>query len=122
LINAKLVSFDETKTGASYLFENTNKESIVSSVAEFFNKEQYKLEEGVPDDGIYGTGSPAMRALFGGLVKRFKFKITILEESGNVRMTLDKAMSGALGGALGYSKMNKEHVRLVSGLKSLVAE
>ncbi len=118
----KLISYDETKTGASYLFENTDKESIANSVEEFFKREQYKLEEGAPDDGIYGTGSPALRALFGGLVKRYKFKIAILEESGNVRMTIDKAMSGALGGALGYSKMNKEHSRLVSGLKSLATE
>ncbi len=35
-------------------------------------------------------------------------------------MSLDKAMSGALGGALGYSKMNKEHARVAAGLKSLV--
>ncbi len=116
----KLISYDETKTGASYLFENTDKESIASSVEEFFKREQYKLEEGTPDDGVYGIGSPALRALFGGLVKRYKFKITILEEAGNVRMSLDKAMSGALGGALGYSKMNKEHARVAAGLKSLV--
>ncbi len=122
MLNAKLVSFDETKKGASYLFENTNKESVASSVAEFFGKEQYKLEEGTPDDGIYGIGSSALRAILGGLVKRNKFKVTIQEESGNVRMSLDKAMSGALGGALGYSKMKKEYNRVASGLKSLVHE
>ena len=118
----KLISFDETKTGASYVFDNANKDSVANSVAEFFKKEQYKLEEGTPEDGTYGTGSPALRALFGGLVKRYKFKIKILEESGNIRMSIDKAMSGALGGALGYSKMNKEHARVASGLKSLVSE
>ena len=122
MLNAKLISFDETKTGASYLFENTNKESVSSSVAEFFGKEQYKLEEGTPDDGIYGTGNAALRAIFGGLVRRFKFKVTVLEESGNVRMSVDKAMSGALGGALGYSKMKKEQARVAAGLKSLVQE
>ncbi len=122
MLNAKLISFDETKEGASYLFENTNRESVANSVGEFFGKEQYKLEEGTPDDGVYGTGSKALRAIFGGLVKRNKFKVTIQEESGNVRMSLDKAMSGALGGVLGYKKMKKEHARLVSGLKSIVQE
>jgi hypothetical protein len=122
LINAKLIAFDETKTGASYLFENANKESVVSSVVEFFKREQYKLEEGAEDDGICGIGSPALRAVLGGLVKRNKFKVSIQEESGNVRMSLDKAMSGALGGALGYNKMKKEYNRVASGLKSLVRE
>lgn len=122
MLNAKLISFDETSKGAAYLFENTDRESVARSVGEFFGKEQYKLEEGTPDDGVYGTGSKALRALFGGLVKRYKFKVTIHEESGNVRMSVDKAMSGALGGALGYSKMKKEHARLVSGLKSIAQE
>ena len=122
MLNAKLISFDETSEGASYLFENTNKESVASSIAEFFEKEQYKLEEGTPDDGVYGTGSAALRAIFGGLVKRYKFKVSIHEESGNVRMLVDKAMSGALGGVLGYSKMKKEHTRVLSGLKSIVQE
>ena len=122
MLNAKLIAFDETAKGVSYLFENTDRESLASSVAEFFGKEQYKLEEGTPDDGIYGTGSAALRALFGGLVKRYKFRVTIREESGNVRMSVDKAMSGALGGALGYSKMKKEYGRLVSGLKSIAQE
>lgn len=122
MFNGKLISFDETKTGASYLFENTNKESVVNSVAEFFGKEQYKLEEGTPDEGIYGTGSAALRAILGGFIKRNKFKITILEESGNVRMSLDKAMSGAMGGVVGHNKMKKEFNRLAAGLKSLAQE
>ncbi len=122
MLNAKLISSDETSDGVSYLFENTNRESVASSVGEFFEKKQYKLEEGTPDDGMYGTGSKALRAIFGGFVKRYKFKVKILEESGNVRMSLDKGMSGAMGGVLGYKKMKKEHARIVSGLKSIVQE
>ncbi len=122
MLDAKLISFDETPEGASYLFGNTDRESVARSVAEFFGKEQYKLEEGTSEDGIYGTGSPALRAIFGGLVKRYKFKVTINEESGNVRMSVNKAMSGALGGVLGYQKMKKEHTRVVTGLKSIGQE
>ena len=61
-----------------------------------------------------------MRVLFGGLAKRNKFAVTVLQnaESG-FAVDIDKAMSGAMGGVIGVSKMDKEFQRIQEMLSSL---
>jgi hypothetical protein len=117
--NAKLLSQEEDKKVASYLFQNTDSTGLANAVGSFFNAEGYKLEEGTPEEGIYGKGSGALRALFGGWAKRFKFKVKISPESGKVRLKISKAMSGAVGGIMGHSEMNREFARLKKKVQSL---
>jgi hypothetical protein len=109
---AKLLSQGEDKNGAFYLFQDTDPAGLAASVATFFKAEGYKLEEGTPQNGDYGKGSEAMRVLFGGLTKRFKFRVQISAEAGKVRLSFAKAMSGAAGGIMGHSAMGKEFARL----------
>jgi hypothetical protein len=117
--NAKLLSHEEDKEGVSYLFQNTDPASLATVVGSFFVAEGYKLEEGTPEDGTYGKGSGGRRVLFGGFAQRFKFRVKIFPVSGMVRLKISKAMSGAGGGVIGYSAMNKELARITKMWQSL---
>ncbi len=84
-------------------------EELAQKVSVLFQGRGYKLEEGTVMDGVYASGSAAARILVGGLANRNKFSIKIEQgQGGNCTVMLDKAMSGAMGGIIGVSKMNKE--------------
>jgi len=95
-------------------------EQVANSLASFFEAEGYKLESGVPTDGIYGIGSDVMRVLFGAFAKRYSFNIKVVESGSGSTVFIDKAISGAMGGAIGYSKMKKELVRIQEGAQKAV--
>jgi len=86
-------------------------------VADFFDGEGYRLESGTRVDGVFGKGSDVLRALLGGFVKRYKFRVEIEAQQLSVRLTLSKAMSGWLGGAMGASQMKRETTRVVEALE-----
>ncbi len=95
-------------------------EELADKVAELFSAHGYKLEEGTKYQGVYGNGSAAMRVLFGGLAKRNKFSITILQNADNgFAVDVDKAMSGAMGGIIGVSKIDNEFNRIQQMLANL---
>ena len=114
----KLVSFQPEKKGGTFCFQGTNAAALASEVSAFFTRQGYKLEVGAPANGIYGTGSDLMRMLLGGFVARYKFQITIEPQDTHVWLKIDKAMSGAMGGLLGVSKMNKEVTRIMEALQT----
>lgn len=88
-------------------------DELADKVAELFAARGYKLEDGTKYQGVYGNGSAAMRVLFGGLAKRNKFSITILQNGENgYAVDVDKAMSGAMGGVIGVSKIDNEFKRI----------
>ena len=95
-------------------------DELADRVAELFSARGYKLEEGTKFQGVYGNGSVAMRVLLGGLAKRNKFSITVLQnaESG-FAVDVDKAMSGAMGGVIGVTKMDNEFTRIQEMLANL---
>jgi len=93
-------------------------EQTANKLAEFFESEGHKLESGTSTDGIYGIGSNLMRVLFGAFAKRYSFKVTITESGSVSTVSVDKAMSGAMGGAIGYSKMKKELARIQEAVQS----
>jgi hypothetical protein len=83
-------------------------EELADKVYALFLSRGYKLEEGTKLRGVYGNGSAVGRALLGGFVKRNKFSVSIDQTMSGYTISLDKAMSGTMGGALGVSKINKE--------------
>lgn len=95
-------------------------EETANKLSRFFEAEGYKLESGTPVDGVYGIGSNVMRVLFGAFAKRYAFSVKILESGSVSTVVVDKAMSGAMGGAIGYSKMKKEFARIRDGVQSSV--
>ena len=69
---------------------------------------------------MYGNGSAAMRVMFGGLAKRNKFSVTIQQTPENgLAIVLDKAISGAMGGVIGVSKMDNEFKQVQEMLAAL---
>ena len=110
--------YEESKSGASYLFENIDLTSLATGVGSTFAAEGYILESGSSTDGVYGRGSAAMHSMVGGLSKRCKFKVNVAQESDKVRLTINKAMSGAMGGLLGKKKVDREVKRICLRMKS----
>jgi hypothetical protein len=115
-LNARLVSARETQEGIAYLFEKTDCASLASSLGSFFAAEGYKLEEGTPQDGVYGKGSGARRIIFGGLAQRYRFRFRIYPESKLVCLDMAKGMSGVSGGVMGYQALNSEFERIQAKL------
>lgn len=95
-------------------------DELADKVFMMFQSRGYKLEEGTKLRGVYGNGSAAMRALVGGFAKRNKFSVSIEPNANNgFNIVFDKAMSGAMGGLIGVSKMNKEMDQVQQMLSSL---
>lgn len=89
-----------------------NVEATSYQVANIFADEGYRLETGSPVDGMYGIGNNVLRIIFGAFIKRFRFHVTVSPIAGGSIVRIEKGMSGAMGGAIGYSKMKKELQRI----------
>lgn len=105
--------------GIRYAFKGADANAVAAAVGEYFARRGYALEEGTPVDGAYGKGSAAARALLGGFTTRFKFKVGITPGQGVTELDFSKAMSGAMGGAIGAAKMTKEFTTIQEDLKAL---
>ncbi len=108
-------NFDES---TFYHFSDDNVAEMSDFIDQFFFKQGYKLEEGSKGNGIYGKGNKILRFILGGFVNRFKYKVRV-EKKEDMVVNVTKAMSGAMGGAIGYSKMKKEMKRLITLLNEL---
>ena len=92
--------------------------AAAAAVEEFFLAEKYRLESGTKNDAIYGIGNDFLRILLGAFAKRYKFKVKVVQAGDGSTVFIDKGMSGAMGGAIGYSKMKKELARVREGLEN----
>lgn len=105
---ATFLAFQQDKRSATYQLGQTTVEEIGSVVAEVFNRRGYKLEQGAPTYGIYGTGSAVARAFLGAFVRRHKFRVQITGEGGMVHLLVMQEMSGWSGGLIGASAQKTE--------------
>jgi hypothetical protein len=117
MTQARLTDSHIDDQGATFQFDDASREELADEIKKFFAKRGYRLEGGEPLDGMWGTGSPVMRALLGGFVKRFKFKVVATGTGDHLTLSLTKGMSGALGGVMGYMKMKKEVAELAAAMK-----
>jgi hypothetical protein len=119
----KPTSSEKTQKGTVFQYDGSDLNAIVEGVKHFFENRAYRLESGEPGHGIYGTGSNVMRIIFGAFAKRYSFsvKITNPQDRPSVAFHLEKAMSGAMGGVIGYRKMTKEYNAIVEALSAGVA-
>lgn len=115
----KLIAHLEDKKTAEYTYEGVSAEQIATATEQIFTKHGYKIEQGNKLEGIYGTGSKVMRILFGAFAKRYVFGISIKEEGPDTKLIFKKAMTGMMGGAIGYAKMNSETERWKVRFKDL---
>ena len=63
-----------------------------------------------------------LRILLGGFVKRNKFKVKVVPTATGSNIFVDKGMSGAMGGALGYARMKKELTRIREALETHIQQ
>ena len=103
-------STHKDKKDVTYQYEGADLEAITAGVDAFFTGREYRVESGKPGNATYGIGSDLMRVLLGVFAKRYKFlaQISQPEAGGAVVFRVEKAMSGAMGGLIGHSKMTKE--------------
>ena len=101
-----------------FAIHHSNVMDVADRVAGYFAKEGYRLESGTATDGYYGIGSNFLRILLGAFAKRYKFHVQVTAEGDRSRVVIDKGMSGAMGGAIGYAKMKKELVRVRTGVQA----
>ncbi len=99
-------------------FQGVKPLAVAAALASFFAAQGYRQESGEKLSGTYGTGNDLLRLLLGGLIKRYKFNFQIELRGTGVLLTVSKGMSGAMGGALGYSRMKKELARIFAELQN----
>ena len=106
-----------------FVVPGSNATQVAEMIHGFFIAQKYKIEEGQQGNATYGIGSNLLRVLFGAFVKRFKFHVTAADDGqGNVEVTAKKAMSGAMGGVIGHSKMKKETDRIFNALRQMFGQ
>ena len=93
-------------------------DSTAESVNRFFLAERYRLESGNPHEAVYGIGNDLLRIVLGGFIKRSKFKVKVVPTITDCNIFVDKGMSGAMGGVLGYARMKKELTRIRTALET----
>ena len=111
-----MITFEARPDGGGICFPPVAAEVLAADVAKFFEQQGYKLEGGAPGNGVYGVGSDLMRILFGAFARRYKFNVGIQQAGANTWLHLSKGMSGAMGGVIGYSAMNKESKRVFEAM------
>lgn len=102
------------------LFYNSAPEQVAEALNAYFLKNRYRLESGSKMQGVYGTGNDILRILLGAFAKRFKFRFAISPQPNGTALVVEKGMSGAMGGAIGYMRMNKEYTRVLGELRGLL--
>ena len=102
----RVISFTPTETGVDVLFSG-DLNAVAALVAQFFQTNGFRLEEGTSSAGVYGKGNKVARALLGGWVKREKFKVYVGTDGESVGVQIASPMSGWSGSAVGRSREKK---------------
>lgn len=113
----KLVEFNDSDDGVVFVLQAASTEQLANEITEYFRSREYRLESGTALNGIWGTGNAFLRAMFGGLVKRYKFQLTTEGPPSRTTFRLNNVMSRLVGGLIGHGQMKNEAGALAQGLK-----
>ena len=119
-----MVSWQTLPDGAiAFSFCQVDPNVLAQDVAVFFAQLQYNFEGGTPMQSSWGQGSDTARVLLGAFAKRYQFKVQIDPQPGSpyVWLRLSKGITGAMGGLIGYSKMNSEFQRITAAMGQFFA-
>lgn len=109
----KLASYQQLPEGGAYCFAYADPQIVGADIADFFLLQGYRMESGHLMMSNWGKGSDVARAFLGGFVDRFLFTVQINPQPPYIWVSITKAMSGMMGGVIGYAKMNTEVQRIV---------
>ena len=113
----KLVAINELPGGADLVLANCDANLLAQEIEQFFLAHGYRCEGGGPGNALYGIGSDVWRILFGAFARRYKFSAVVMVQPPHSILRIEKAMSGAMGGVIGYSAMKKETARIMNDLR-----
>ena len=118
MATCRMIQFQPLADAGNLCFSQVDPDVLAGEAQAFFTSRGYRLEEGTPLFGMYGKGNAALRAIFGGFVKRYKFQVAVAPQAPYVWLQVKKGMSGAMGGMIGYSRMKKETAAVLQGLQA----
>ena len=114
----KLINFNDSNDGVVFVLQAASTEQLAKEITDYFRSREYVLESGTALNGIWGTGNAFLRAMFGGLVKRYKFQLTTEGPPSSTTLQLTNVISGLVGGFIAHSQMKSEVEALAQGLKA----
>ena len=86
----KLVNFNDSDDGMVFVLQAASTEQLANEITDYLRSREYRLESGTALNGIWGTGNAFLRALFGGLVKRYKFQLATEGPPSSATLKLSK--------------------------------
>ncbi len=82
---------------------DTEADALSEAVDEFFGARKYRLESGEPGGGTYGVGNDILRVLFCAFHKHPAIRVVVdPHPEGGSTCTVTKAVTGGMGGVIGY--------------------
>ncbi len=115
-----MVKSTSTKESQTLAFSGATVDDVADKAALYFAAEGYHLESGTKSQGVYVRGSQAAHMVLGALAGLKKFNITVGKDGDAVAVVIARGMSGAWGGLLGMSKMQKAFQELITGLQGAI--
>jgi hypothetical protein len=115
-----MVKSTAAKESQTLVFAGVSVDDVADKAALFFAAQGYHLESGTKTQGVYSRGSQAAHMVLGALAGLKKFNVTIAKDGDAVAVVLARGMSGAWGGLLGMSKIEKAFQELITGLQGAI--
>ena len=115
-----MVRSTSTKESQTLVFSGATVDDVAEKAALFFAAQGYHLDSGSKTQGVYVRGSQAAHMVLGGLAGLKKFNVTVGKDGDATALVIARGMSGAWGGLLGMSKMQKGFQELITGLQGAI--
>ena len=108
-----------SKSNFVHIYSGITKDELDKKIDEQMVLSGYKPVKGEPGNASYEKGNKVLRILLGAFSKYFKFDILTTVNSDEIKFELKKVTSGAAGGIVGVSQVNKELKRLAAQFQEL---
>ena len=115
-----MVKSMSTKESQTLVFSGATVDDVAEKAALFLAAQGYHLDSGTKTQGVYVRGSQAAHMVLGALAGLKKFNVTVGKDGDAVAVVIARGMSGAWGGLLGMSKMEKGFQELITGLQGSI--
>jgi hypothetical protein len=115
-----MVKSTAAKDSQTLVFSGATVDDVAEKAALFLAAQGYHLESGTKTQGVYSRGSQAAHMVIGALAGLKKFNVTVGKDGDAAALVIARGMSGAWGGLLGTSRMQKAFQELITGLQGAI--